>query len=69
MEYRRRGLSSAIDEYSPCSSDSEEVPRRRSSSIDERIDDISETIYRDSSSFLKVFYDSIINLIYGCCKK
>jgi|LakMenEpi03Aug12_release.lakeMendotaPanAssembly.Ray.scaffolds.fasta_scaffold3794999_1 hypothetical protein len=68
MEYRRRSLSSSLDE----DSDMERQPSRRrttSSSIEEDLDHYADYVYNGTFSVARFFYNGAINLIKDCFRR
>jgi hypothetical protein len=63
MEYRKRSLSSALDDIE------KQVPRRRatSTSIDDQLDEYTEYVYSGSFNILNSICCGLIKLICPCC--
>ena len=65
MEYRRKTLSSSLDDLS---NDIEKQSTRRPSiSVDDSIDEYTEYVYNGVFNFTKIIYRGIIKLICPCC--
>jgi len=64
MEYKRRTLSSAIDDlYNDIEKQS---PRKPPISVDDTIDEYTEYVYNGTFNFTKIVYRGLINLICPC---
>jgi hypothetical protein len=65
MEYKRRTLSSALDDFP---NDIEKQSTHRPSiSVDDTIDDYTEYVYNGTFNLTKIVYRGLINLICPCC--
>ena len=66
MEYRRKTLSSSLDDC--FSNDIEKQSTRKLSiSVDDTIDEYTEYMYNGTFNFTKIIYRGLINLICPCC--
>lgn len=66
MEYRRKTLSSSLDDC--FSNDIEKQSTCRPSiSVDDTINEYTEYMYNSTFNFTKIVYRGIINLICPCC--
>jgi len=67
MEYRRRTLSSSLDDINI----EKQIPRRRvtSASIDDTLDDYTEYVYNGTFSFSNMMCKSLLKLICPCFYK
>jgi hypothetical protein len=64
MEYRRRTLSSPIDDDIE-----KQLPRRRGTSIDEHIDEHIDYMYSGTFSIFRSIFCGFVKLICPCCIK
>jgi len=65
MEYKRRTLSSALNDYFPNDIEKQN-PRKPSISVDDTIDEYTEYVYNGTFNFTKIVYRGLINLICPC---
>ena len=66
MEYRRKTLSSSLDDC--FSNDIEKQSTRKPSiSVDDTIDEYTEYMYNGTFNFTKIIYRGLINLNCPCC--
>ena len=66
MEYKRRTLSSALNDYFPNDIEKQST-RKPSISVDDTIDEYTEYMYNGTFNFTKIVYRGLINLICPCC--